>query len=221
NRTVWGRLFPSSFSLHPSSFQELDWIVMKCLEKDRNRRYETANSLVADVRRYLNHQPVEAGPPSAGYRLWKLARRNRAALVMTGLVATVLVAVAVLSILDARRQRHFSLAQARSLADSNRLLAIRNLERGQAACEQGEIGPGLLWIVESWRSAVDASDRAWQHAARANLAHWRPHYPRLKAVLSHTSPVMSVAFRADSRTVISGGLDGTAQLWDARRGERI
>src|SRR5262249_6203598 len=54
NQTGWGRLLPfSSFSLHPSSFQELDWIVMKCLEKDRNRRYETANSLVADLRRHL------------------------------------------------------------------------------------------------------------------------------------------------------------------------
>ena len=44
---------------------ELDWIVLKCLEKDRNRRYETPNGLAADLRRYLNHEPVEAGPPSA------------------------------------------------------------------------------------------------------------------------------------------------------------
>jgi serine/threonine protein kinase len=57
---------------------ELDWIVMKCLDKDRRRRYETASSLVADLRRYLDHEPVEAGPPSAWYRLRKYARRNRA-----------------------------------------------------------------------------------------------------------------------------------------------
>ena len=56
---------------------ELDWIVMKCLEKDRNRRYETASGLAADVRRYLNDEPVLACPPSAGYRLPKFARRNR------------------------------------------------------------------------------------------------------------------------------------------------
>jgi WD40 repeat protein/serine/threonine protein kinase/tetratricopeptide (TPR) repeat protein len=207
--------------LRKSLHGELDWIVMKCLEKDRNRRYETANTLVADVRRYLNHQPVEAGPPSAGYRLRKFARRNRAALLTTALVATALVAVAVLAVLDARRQRRFGLAQAKSLADSNRLLAIRNYDRGQAACEQGEIGPGLLWIVESWRSAVDAGDPVWQHAARANLAHWRPHYPRLKAVLSHTIPVMDVVFSPDCRTAISVGLDGAAQLWDVGRGQRI
>jgi serine/threonine protein kinase len=56
---------------------ELDWIVMKCLEKDRNRRYATANGLAADVERYLNDEPVQACPPSAWYRFRKLARRNR------------------------------------------------------------------------------------------------------------------------------------------------
>jgi len=56
---------------------ELDWIVMKCLEKDRNHRYETANGLALDVQRYLNDEPVQACPPSAGYRLRKFARRNK------------------------------------------------------------------------------------------------------------------------------------------------
>src|SRR5262249_36146361 len=54
---------------------ELDWIVMKCLEKDRSRRYETANGLARDVQRYLADEVVEARPPSASYRLRKLARR--------------------------------------------------------------------------------------------------------------------------------------------------
>ena len=53
---------------------------MKALEKDRNRRYETANGLAADLRRYLDDEPVQACPPSAGYRLRKFARRNKAAL---------------------------------------------------------------------------------------------------------------------------------------------
>ena len=56
---------------------ELDWIVMKCLEKDRNRRYETANGLAGDVQRYLADEPVEACPPSAWYRLRKFVRRNK------------------------------------------------------------------------------------------------------------------------------------------------
>src|SRR5262245_42758657 len=72
---------------------ELDWIVMKCLEKDRTRRYETANGLARDVQRYLHDEPVEAGPPSATYRLRKLARRHRAAVVtLTAFVAVLLIA---------------------------------------------------------------------------------------------------------------------------------
>jgi tetratricopeptide (TPR) repeat protein/serine/threonine protein kinase len=59
---------------------ELDWIVMKALEKDRNRRYETANGFAMDVQRYLADEPVQACPPSAGYRLRKFARRHRAGL---------------------------------------------------------------------------------------------------------------------------------------------
>jgi serine/threonine protein kinase/tetratricopeptide (TPR) repeat protein len=56
---------------------ELDWIVMKCLEKDRSRRYETANGLARDVERYLADESVEACPPSASYRLKKVIRRNK------------------------------------------------------------------------------------------------------------------------------------------------
>ncbi|MDZ4689371.1 MAG: tetratricopeptide repeat protein [Planctomycetaceae bacterium] len=59
---------------------ELDWIVMKCLEKDRNRRYETASGFAADVQRYLNDESVQACPPSAWYRFRKFARRNKAGL---------------------------------------------------------------------------------------------------------------------------------------------
>ena len=70
---------------------DLDWIVMKALEKDRNRRYETASAFAADVRRYLSDEPVEARPPSASYRFRKLARRNRGRLTTAALVAAVLV----------------------------------------------------------------------------------------------------------------------------------
>jgi serine/threonine protein kinase/Flp pilus assembly protein TadD len=69
---------------------ELDWIVMKALEKDRNRRYETANAFAADVLRYITGQPVEACPPSAWYRFKKAARRNRVALTTAALVAVAL-----------------------------------------------------------------------------------------------------------------------------------
>jgi serine/threonine protein kinase/WD40 repeat protein len=59
---------------------DLDWVVMKCLEKERSRRYETAAGLAQDLRRYLSDEPVQAGPPSAAYRLRKFASRHRTAL---------------------------------------------------------------------------------------------------------------------------------------------
>jgi hypothetical protein len=71
---------------------ELDWMVMKALEKDRNRRYETANGFAMDLERYLHDEPVMAGPPSSGYRLRKLLRRNRGPVLAANLLLFVLLA---------------------------------------------------------------------------------------------------------------------------------
>ena len=71
---------------------ELDWIVMKSLEKDRSRRYETANGFAKDIQRYLEGDPVEACPLSASYKLKKFARKHRAALATIGAFAFLLVA---------------------------------------------------------------------------------------------------------------------------------
>jgi serine/threonine protein kinase len=70
---------------------DLDWIVMKALEKDRSRRYQTANGLAADVQRYLNNEPVVARPPSRLYRLQKLVRRNQATFAAIGAVSVALI----------------------------------------------------------------------------------------------------------------------------------
>jgi serine/threonine protein kinase/WD40 repeat protein len=70
---------------------ELDWIVLKALDKDRNRRYDTASALAADVQRYLNDEPVAACPPSRWYRLRKAVRRNRGLVLAGTLVALALV----------------------------------------------------------------------------------------------------------------------------------
>ena len=65
---------------------DLDWIVMKALEKDRRRRYETANGLAMDIARFLNNEPVLARPPSRIYRLQKLVRRNQGVFIATGAI---------------------------------------------------------------------------------------------------------------------------------------
>jgi serine/threonine protein kinase/TPR repeat protein len=70
---------------------DLDWIVMKCLEKDRSRRYETANGLTMDIQRHLNNEPILARPPSQLYRFQKLVRRNKLAVAAAGAIAFALV----------------------------------------------------------------------------------------------------------------------------------
>ncbi|MCH8825268.1 MAG: serine/threonine protein kinase [Planctomycetes bacterium] len=70
---------------------DLDWIVMKCLEKDRTRRYDSANGLATDIQRHLNDEPVDASPPSQVYRFRKFVKRNRAGVIAATVVALVLV----------------------------------------------------------------------------------------------------------------------------------
>src|SRR4051794_29622582 len=117
---------------------ELDWIVMKALEKDRTRRYETASGMAADLRRYLDDEPVQACPPSARYRFGKFARRNKAALIGSGLIAVlILAAVGILAlsnvlIIREKNQKETALLQAREsakAADEQRKLADRNAGR--------------------------------------------------------------------------------------------
>jgi tRNA A-37 threonylcarbamoyl transferase component Bud32 len=97
---------------------ELDWIVMKALEKDRGRRYETANGFAEDVRRYLAGEPVQAAPASAMYRLRKFVRRHRGP--VTAAAAVVLVALAGLGVVLAVQR------------GSNRALAAKNAELDRA-----------------------------------------------------------------------------------------
>jgi serine/threonine protein kinase/tetratricopeptide (TPR) repeat protein len=82
---------------------DLDWVVMKALEKDRNRRYATPGGFAEDIERYLRHEAISARPPSRAYRLKKLAQRNRAAVLTTVAVAVALLAGTVISSWQALR----------------------------------------------------------------------------------------------------------------------
>src|SRR5438876_2235032 len=123
---------------------ELDWIVMKTLEKDRNCRYETANGFAADVQRYLSDEPVQACPPSAGYRFKKLMRRHKG----PALAAAVVAAALVLGIAGTL------VGLARALAAERDAVAARDVE------------------VRQQQEAVTQRDRALtaESAARANEA---------------------------------------------------
>jgi eukaryotic-like serine/threonine-protein kinase len=125
---------------------ELDWIVMKCLEKDRSRRYDSAGALADDLRRHLAGEAVRAAPPSRLYRLRKFSRRNRATLVSAGLVMSVIAAGTVIYIrgITAEQQRTraaLQLAdQQRDLAEGQRKIAE---QQTQIAREQAAIAKAV------------------------------------------------------------------------------
>jgi eukaryotic-like serine/threonine-protein kinase len=90
---------------------DLDWIVMKALEKDRSRRYETANGFAADVQRYLSGEAVQAHPPSTGYRVKKFVRRNKGQVIAASLVMLALLAGVIgttLGIVEAKNQELYA-----------------------------------------------------------------------------------------------------------------
>ena len=130
--------------LHAMLQGELDWVVMRCLEKDRARRYPSVAALAADVAHYLADEPVQACPPSAWYRLRKTARRHRAALLAGALVAGALVAGTVVSTWQAfRASRAGDVAranEARAVGERNdkeaaRRAAAENARRSQAVSD--------------------------------------------------------------------------------------
>jgi tetratricopeptide (TPR) repeat protein len=153
---------------------ELDWIVMKALEKDRNRRYETANGFAMDVQRYLTGEPVLAAPASQWYRLRKFARRNKGGLAVAALVLFFLAALGGVAGWAALQQVKQQAAQRAALeADIGRdLEAARDfcrqdrlreasavLDHAQTLTARGEAGDELGWRVAQLRTDVDMATR--------------------------------------------------------------
>ncbi len=108
---------------------EPDWIVLKAMEKDRDRRYATAESLAADVERYLRYEAVSAGPPTKLYRFRKFARRNRRELLTAGVICLAIAAGLASSLVSLVRARHSAAAEA---------LAHRLADQQAARAEAGE-----------------------------------------------------------------------------------
>ena len=225
--------------LNPRVPRDLDVICLKCLAKDPARRYPSAQALADDLGCYLAGTPISARPTRVLERGWLWCRRNPWLAVAVGTAAAALVAVLFFSLLYARqqsriadrekqvaaeqtyaRQKSDDLAKKLqlSLNESSRNLARVHFERGQSACDRGEIGEGLLRFAESYRSAIAAGNAGWRHTALASLSAWQCHYAGLKAVFSHNGAISAVAFSPDGKTVLTGSVDGTAQLWDATTG---
>jgi serine/threonine protein kinase/WD40 repeat protein/tetratricopeptide (TPR) repeat protein len=145
---------------------ELDWIVMKCLDKDRNRRYETANGLARDIERYLADEPVQAGPPSARYRLRKFVRRNRGFLAPLALVGVMLLAAVGAVVVYAFQQRQLA-REHKDLADDRERLAEAKEEARQQA--NAELHDVLLRDAGALRLARQPGyrTRVWQNLRQA------------------------------------------------------
>jgi serine/threonine protein kinase/tetratricopeptide (TPR) repeat protein len=112
-------------------YGELDWVVMKCLEKDRGRRYETASGLARDIERYLADEAVQACPPSAGYRFKKFARRHK-----TALAASAVVAVSLLLGIAASTWQAFRATRAEEEANRQRDEAQANFRKAREAVDK-------------------------------------------------------------------------------------
>jgi serine/threonine protein kinase/predicted Zn-dependent protease len=125
---------------HSAVPSDLDWIVMKCLEKDRARRYETANGLAADLKRHLGNEPVVARPPSAAYRLQKLVRRNRLAFAAGSAVGLALVLGLGVSLWILARERR---AVQRAIA-AEQAARLEATQREKVARFLGEIATGAM-----------------------------------------------------------------------------
>ena len=215
---------------------ELDWIVMKALEKERGRRYQTANSFARDIQRYLADEPVEACPPSAGYRLHKFARRYRTPLGVAGAFLLLLVLGAVVSTWQAIRA---------TAAEGTALSRKRDADeaKGQAERRRDE----LAALNETLRRANYVADMnlarvAWdennlgrahelleKHRPRPDEADRRGlewHYLRrllrrdLLTVKAHPGEVTAVAFMPDGKRLFTSGVTRPRQkLFDPRPGD--
>jgi WD40 repeat protein/serine/threonine protein kinase len=229
---------------------ELDWIVMKCLEKDRRRRYETASGLARDVEHYLSDEPVEACPPTAGYRLRKFARKYRTPLWVAGAFVLLLVVGAVASTWQAIRAtvaEHAAESRKREANDARRQAEQRRDEL--ARLNEDLRRTHYTEDMNLARVAWDENNLALTHEL-LEKHRGRPGEPDLRGfewyyldrlarggqlrIDAHAGGVNSVAFMPDGRRLISSGITealsrvstpkgaaGAIRLWDASTGRPI
>jgi serine/threonine protein kinase/WD40 repeat protein len=222
---------------------ELDWIVMKALEKDRNRRYETAGSFAADVQRYLDDEPVQACPPSAWYRFRKFARRHKtrvvaaasvsvgALLAVGSLIAALLVLVASNAQIKEEKKRtddalirettandEFVRARDGAVADAYRALLgeTRALRLARPAGWRGTAMGNLRRLVGMETPQRDLAElRSEAVACLAELD--------VKEIIrfdGHTELVYGLDFSPDGKYLASAGYDGHVFVWDLAAGRQ-
>jgi WD40 repeat protein/serine/threonine protein kinase len=212
---------------------ELDWIVLKALEKDRNRRYESASAFAADVQRYLADEPVQACPPSAWYRVRKFARRHKAGvLTSAGVALAMLLAVSSALVVQAAntaqirteqmqtnaaldREKQTNDAHVRSLAREQRTLYFQRL-----GLAQRDLASNNLGSAEELLHECPPELRGWEwHLLK------RQPYEAPRVVPVGKVWVMHLACSADGRYLATAGWDaalrGEVKVRDAATGEEL
>jgi WD40 repeat protein/serine/threonine protein kinase len=202
---------------------DLDWIVMKCLEKDRSRRYETANGLVMDIERYLKNEPVLARPPSATYRLGKTIRRHRAAFAAAAMVAATLVLGAVVSTWQAVRA-----TRAQASEKEQRVLAQQKQAEAEASDRKSQnllYAASINLALQAWErnnaartrrtleETVSHSDRGFEWYYLQRLLHLEQ-----RTLRGHRAPVVAI-FSPDDQKIFTLGEDSMIKVWDTASGQ--
>jgi WD40 repeat protein/serine/threonine protein kinase len=196
---------------------DLDWIVMKALEKDRNRRYETAAAFAADVQRYLNDEAVEACPPSVRYRFRKFARRNKAAL-LTGSAIAVAMLVAVGSLISGV----VILAASNANVHHEQQQTQQALEREKGtsyvqriALAGRELAAGNVGRAEELLNECPLDRRGWEWLFLKRQRFGNP------PPMQHNTTVVHAAFSPDGRHLATATMDGTVTIRDSRTGQIV
>ncbi|MBM3882555.1 MAG: hypothetical protein FJ387_23000 [Verrucomicrobia bacterium] len=192
---------------------DLDWIVMRAIEKEPPRRYPTANALAADVRRYLSHDPIEARPPSALYRLGRFARRHRVVAASGAAVVIVLAVATVVSL----RLAIVADASARQAAQSERrtrrVLYASDMLLAQQALEHSDFGRASGLLDRHRPSSKSEPDlRGWE---------WRYLWAQCQSAERETlfqgsNAVTALAISADGAQLVVRRDPGLVMLWDNR-----
>lgn len=189
---------------------DLDWIVMRCLEKDRARRYETANGLAMDIGRYLADEPVMAGPPSAVYRLRKLLRRNRgpvfaAVLVLISLLLGVTCTTLALVRADERR---WEAEQARAAEGLLRMEAEGQKQLALVATEEER-------KAKDRESARAEGERRAKEEAEKNLGYAKKGIEILRSVFTDLDPTANYLTVAELRNALRDNLNKAVKELEA------
>ncbi|MBL9174262.1 MAG: protein kinase [Verrucomicrobiales bacterium] len=182
---------------------DLDWILMKCLEKDRARRYETANALAADLQRHLDHEPVLARPPSRIYQLQKTLFRHKVGVAAAAAVAISVAAGLVISSLAAVRARHAEL-------QTRRTGYVADMDLANRALQDGDLGVAQLLLRRHQPRRGETDLRNWEWRYLAGLGNGDPH----ESLAAHTSAVLFCQFLDRHTLLTAGSADWRTVVWN-------